>query len=136
MDSGATDHIVCSPDSLASSRPVENHTAELPNGSFAKITHVGQVIFSPNLVLDNVLCVPLFTLNLISISKLAYDSLYITIFLNQFCVVQDLRSGKMIVMGIERDGLYYLDPPKKGTCKTVKTPPYSFWHQLFGHSIA
>ena len=81
---------------------VENHNVELPNGSLATVTHVGQVVFSPNLVLDNVLCVPLFRLNLISISKLAYDSLYITIFLKQFCVIQDLRSGKMIGTGIER----------------------------------
>ncbi|KAM1751879.1 hypothetical protein ACFX11_009942 [Malus domestica] len=84
LDSGATDHIVCSPDLLTHSRPVANHTVELPNGSFAKVTHIGQIIFSPNLILDNVLCIPPFRLNLISISKLAYDSFYITIVLNHY----------------------------------------------------
>ena len=133
LDSGATYHIVCNPDFLTSLRPVENHTVQLPNGSFAKVTHVGQITFSSNLVLDNVVCVPFFTLNLISISKLAYDSLYITIFQSQFCVIQDLRSGKMIGMGLERERLYYLDPPKKGTCNTVQTSPSSFWHQRLGH---
>ncbi|CAN6541579.1 unnamed protein product [Malus baccata var. baccata] len=125
LDNGATDHIVCSSDLLTHSRPVENHTVELPNGSFAKVTHIGQIIFFPNLSLDNVLCVPPFRSNLISISKLAYDSLHITIFLSHFCVIQDLCSRKMIGTEIEQEGLYYLDPPKKGTCNNIQVPNIS-----------
>lgn len=101
LDSGATDHMVCNPNLLTQSKRVENYTVELPDGSLASVTHIGQIIFSPNFILDNVLCVPLFRLNLISISKLAWDSSCITIFLRQFCVIQDLRSGKMIGMGSE-----------------------------------
>lgn len=63
LDSGATYHIVYSPDLLTHSKPIENHTVELPNDSFATVTHIGQIIFSPNLILDNVLCVPPFRLN-------------------------------------------------------------------------
>ena len=133
LDSGATDHIVCSPSLLTHSRAVENHTVELPNGSVAKVTHIGQVVFSHNLILENVLCVPFFRLNLISISKLAYDSLYVTIFFTQFCVIQDLRSGKMIGTGTERDGLYYLDPSKKGTCNNIQVISLSLWHRRLGH---
>jgi hypothetical protein len=39
----------------------------------------------------------------------------ITVFLNQFRVIQDLRSGKMIGKGIEREGLFYLNQAKKTT---------------------
>ncbi|XP_048447677.1 uncharacterized protein LOC125480691 [Pyrus x bretschneideri] len=133
LDSGATDHIVCSPSLLTHSRAVENHTVELPDGSVAKVTHIGQVVFSHDLILENVLCVPFFRLNLISISKLAYDSLYVTIFFTQFCVIQDLHSGKMIGTGTERDGLYYLDPSKKGTCNNIQIVSPKLWHQRLGH---
>ncbi|CAN6692263.1 unnamed protein product [Malus baccata var. baccata] len=50
------------PDLLTHSREVTNHTVELPNGSLAQVTHIGQIIFSPHFMLDNVLCVPLFKL--------------------------------------------------------------------------
>lgn len=52
LDSGDTNHIVCSLKFLTSSKRVENHTVELPNGSYATVTYVGQVVFSPNLILD------------------------------------------------------------------------------------
>lgn len=121
LDSGATDHMVCSPDLLTRSKPTTNHTVELPNGSFAKVTHVGQTIFSPNFILDNVLCVPPFRLNLISISKLTSDSFCITVFLSQFCVLQDLRSGKMIGTGSERgDSTTSINPRK--ACATPFGP--------------
>ncbi|KAM2148308.1 hypothetical protein ACFX1Q_004939 [Malus domestica] len=65
----------------------EELSVELPNGSVAKVTHIGQ----------------------------------------------DLRSGKMIGTGTERDGLYYLDPSKKGTCNNIQTVSPKLWHQRLGH---
>lgn len=126
LDSTTTDHIVCSPDYLH------------PRGLLKIIRLITQRLschsypcwlncfLSLNLVLDNILCVPIFRLNLISISKLAYDSLYITIFLKQFCVIHDLCSGKMIGIGVEWDGLYYLNSSKKGTCNPIYTSPIAF----------
>ncbi|KAM1740735.1 hypothetical protein ACFX12_010944 [Malus domestica] len=77
----------------------EKLSVELPNGSVAKVTHIGQVVFSHNLIFEN-----------------------------------DLRSGKMIGTGTERDGLYYLDPSKKGTCNNIQTVSPKLWHQRLGHS--
>jgi hypothetical protein len=116
LDSGCTDHMISDQNLFTYSRPVIGRTVELLNGSITQVTHIGRVHLSSDLILDNVLCVPYFRLNLISISKLASDSSCITIFLSQFCVIQDLRSGKMIGTGIEREGLYFLDQAKKGTC--------------------
>jgi hypothetical protein len=87
LDSGCTDHMIYDQNLLTYSRLVNGRTVELPNGSIAQITHIGRVHLSPDLILDNVLCVPYFRLNLISISKLAFDSSCITIFLSQFCVI-------------------------------------------------
>jgi len=87
LDSGCMDHMIYDQNLLAYSRPVNGCTVELPNGLIAQVTHIGKVHLSPDLILDNVLCVPYFQLNLISISKLAFDSSCITIFLSQFCVI-------------------------------------------------
>lgn len=96
LDSGASDHIVYNPSLLTSLTPVDNRYVKLPYGTLALVTHIGKIIFSPNFVLHDVICVPHFYLNLISISKLASDSFYVTIFLKQFCVIHDLQSEKMI----------------------------------------
>uniref|UniRef100_A0A6N2N5W9 Uncharacterized protein n=1 Tax=Salix viminalis TaxID=40686 RepID=A0A6N2N5W9_SALVM len=52
LDSGATDHMVCDPNLLTQSKKVENHTVELPNGSYASVTHIGQSI-KPNKSISN-----------------------------------------------------------------------------------
>nr|XP_011457635.1 PREDICTED: uncharacterized protein LOC101309778 [Fragaria vesca subsp. vesca] len=83
IDSGASDHIVCNDEFLTSKRLAMNYTVRLPSGSSAQVTHIGTVIFASQLKLENVLCVPSFYLNLISVSKLARDSFYVTIFLRQ-----------------------------------------------------
>ncbi|CAL2238881.1 unnamed protein product [Prunus armeniaca] len=132
LDSGCTDHMIYDSNLFSTSRPVTNHTVELPNGSVAQVTHIGTVVLSPKLILENVLCVLYFKLNLISISKLANSSC-ITIFQNHFCIIQDLRSGMMIGTGIEREGLYYLDRGKTGTYNQAQKSSPSLWHQRLGH---
>ena len=49
-------------------------SVRLPNGDMAKVTHVGTVQVSPTLLLENVLCIPSFSCNLISICKLTQTS--------------------------------------------------------------
>jgi hypothetical protein len=132
-DSGASDHIVCNPNLLTSLKSVHNRWVKLPDGTSTHVTHIGTVSFSPHFVLHNVLCVPLFYLNLIFVSKLAFDSFCITIFLRQICVIQDLRSGKMIGTGTEKEGLYCLNYSTKGTCNAVHTNTDNLWHQRLGH---
>ena len=63
LDSGCTDHMICDQSLFTFSKAVNNRT----------VTHIGKVVLSPDLILDNVLCVPYFQLNLISISKLTLD---------------------------------------------------------------
>ena len=43
---------------------------QLPNGELAQVTHIGTVVLSSSLILKNVLCVPSFSFNLLSISSL------------------------------------------------------------------
>nr|XP_023884247.1 uncharacterized protein LOC111996488 [Quercus suber]XP_023884248.1 uncharacterized protein LOC111996488 [Quercus suber]XP_023884249.1 uncharacterized protein LOC111996488 [Quercus suber] len=67
IDTRATDHIVCSVNALSSITAITNAIVELPNGETTSITHIGTIVLSSSLTLNNVLCVPSFTFNLLSI---------------------------------------------------------------------
>ena len=107
LDSGATDHMVCSSSYLTSLLPVQGQSVKLPNGSLAPVTHIGSITFSSYLIFTNVLCVPSFHFNLISINKLSQNANCSIIFSANSCVIQDQRSRMMIGIGAERDGLYF-----------------------------
>ena len=108
MDTGATDHFVCSVDLLASITAVRQSLVQLPNGESAQVTHIGTVTLSPSLILKNVLCVPSFYFNLLSISSLTHSQPYCCIFLSAYCFIQDLIFWKTIGVGKAHDGLYLL----------------------------
>ena len=62
----------------------------LPNGDMAKVTHIGTIQISATLILENVLCIPTFSFNLISISKRTQNPTCCCIFLSHYCFIQDL----------------------------------------------
>ena len=136
LDTGATDHMVCSQNLMSSSIPVTIRHVHLPDHSLVHVTHIGTVHFSNNFILHNVLCVPSFKLNLVSIAKLTQTTLCHVTFTNNMCLVQDKCSGKTIGMGTEKAGLYYLTISKKAECfsisNTTPTNPH-LWHQRLGH---
>ena len=83
-------------------------SVRLPNVDMAKVTHIGTMKVSPTLLFENVLCIPSFSFNLISISKLTQNSSCCCLFLSQFCLIQDLQLWKMIRLGKKQGGLYTL----------------------------
>ncbi|CAN1346939.1 Retrovirus-related Pol polyprotein from transposon TNT 1-94 [Linum perenne] len=108
LDTGASDHIVCDFRLLTSHRRVSNTVVHLPNGDSALVSHIGQVVFSENLVLYNVLLVPSFSFNLVSISQLAkYEGLSV-FFHNNLCLIQAFPSLRMIGTAELHQGLYLL----------------------------
>ena len=62
-------------------------SVRLPNGDVAKVTHIGTVQLSSTLILENVLCIPTFSFNLVSISKLTQSPSCCCIFLSHYCFV-------------------------------------------------
>ena len=80
----------------------------LPNGDMAKVTHIGIVQLSSTLILHNVLCIPSFSFNLISVCKLTQHPSCCCIFLSQYYFIQDLQLWKMIGLGRNQGGLYTL----------------------------
>ena len=85
-----------------------NTFANIPNGESALVTHIGIVKVSENLVLSNVLCVPSFNFNMISVSQLAKSILCCLIFFGNLCFIQDLAHWSTIGLGKEINGLYLL----------------------------
>jgi len=149
IDSGATDHITSSPTSLVNKRkntllpPVA-----LPSGEQAPITSIGNLPLSSTITLKNVLGVPSFEVDLMSVSRITRDLHCSVTFFPYWCILQDLRTKKTIGLGKQRDGLYYLvalasekpthQPPSAATisCHLPSSQVASstaLWHRRLGH---
>lgn len=146
IDTGATDHMICSISFFTSITAKVSTTVKLPNGKFAAVTHIGTVQISAHLVLTNALCVPSFSFNLLSVSRLIRSIPCCFILFANFCFIQSLTTWMTIGLGELQDGLYYLVqnpatsssltettksvPPFSASIKTVYTDP---WHFRLGH---
>ena len=108
IDTGATDHMVHSLSCLTTITSVVNASVELPNGVLVSITHIGTVQVSHSITLTNVLCVPSFQLNLISVSKFVHSLSCCLIFIVNYCLIQAFTPWRMIGLGKLHNGLYLL----------------------------
>ena len=70
IDAGATDHMVTTTKFFTNMQLVHNVSVNLPNGQSVMVTHIGSIQLTASLLLTDVLCVPSFDFNLISVSKL------------------------------------------------------------------
>ena len=99
IDSGASSH-VCS--NLAMFReliPVTGVTVTLPNGTRVAITHTRAICITSTFILHNVLLVPDFKFNLISVSCLVKSLSCSAHFFPTCCYIQELSRGLMIGRG-------------------------------------
>lgn len=80
----------------------------IPNGTKLHVKYKGVV--KPGMVtLHDVLHVPGFQFNLISIAKLCQDDAYFVSFIDKKCLLQDLSMNKRILLGKLEKGLYIMD---------------------------
>ena len=108
IDSGANSHIACSLHSFTESKPLDNHFVTLPNHTKIRALSIGTVQLSDSLFLYNVLYIPQFHVNLLSVSALLHSSPYSLQFSNSSFIIQDLLSKKVIGRGNQLGGLYVL----------------------------
>ena len=73
INTGATDHIVHSVHLFTNFTAISSNV-ELPNGETTVVTHISFISLSATLILHNVLCVPSFSFNLLSVSQLTQSS--------------------------------------------------------------
>ena len=97
---------------------------------------------SPSLILTDVLCVPSFTFNLISVSKLTKPLNCCLIFLGDCCFIQDLAQWSMIDLSKAHNGLYLVQesgckPSTSALAAAVTSISSSdLWHSRLGHPSA
>jgi len=101
IDTGATDHMINSISLFTSITSTISTKVKPPNGQFALVTHIDTVRISAHLTLTNVLCVPSFSFNLLSVSKLIRSFNYCFLFFANYCFIQNLKTWMKIGVGRE-----------------------------------
>ena len=138
IDTGAIDHMVHSITYFTSITYTLNTHINLPNGEIALVTHIGTVKITKKLVVYNVLCVPSFSFNLISVSQLSKSIFCCLIFFGNMCFIQDLALWSTNGQGKEFNGLYLLEESKStfiyfSAVFSVHNVQPHVWHSHLGH---
>lgn len=134
IDSGATDHMCFQMNLFEKVKPLANkiHSVIVPDGRKIRVEFVGDVFLPNRLCLKEVLFVPNFHCNLISVNKLASQLNCAVIFDTNRCVLQEpLR--KRLLLGNHCKGLYYLQHPQIQNTKTHSA--HSTTSKVNGRSI-
>jgi len=147
LDSGATDHICSSLTHFTLYHQINHISVKLPNGNQVIANYSGSVFINQNHVLDNVLYIPNFTFNLLSIAKLIDNLSCVIIFYSNGCHIKDKNFLKVIRLAKMQDRLYILRVPSYQNLqiKPVKSPHITntvnftasdletLWHFWLGH---
>ena len=83
----------------------------LADGTLKKVSVIGQIPLNPQLTLHNVLYVPGFKFNLLSVGKLLADYSLCALFYLEKCLFQDLTTNLVMDSTLKADGLYKIKLP-------------------------
>jgi len=149
LDSGASDHITSSPNLLVNS--LQNSVlppVTMPSGEQAPITSTGTLPLNSVISLKNVLGVPSFKVNLMSVSRVTKGQNCSVTFFPYWCILQDLATKTAIGLGKQRGGFYYLvalaSPTPTPNCQSsaaIATKSFcshvisstELWYRRLGH---
>ena len=102
VDTGSTNHMIGNKAVFQTSTLVDDvGKVQLPTGESANISHIGKCQFSGGNFIKNVLCVPTFKFNLLSVSKLTKELKCCAEIFPDFCLFQYLSYGKVRDIGKE-----------------------------------
>ncbi|XP_019150389.1 PREDICTED: uncharacterized protein LOC109147211 [Ipomoea nil] len=110
LDSGATDHIACSIDCFDEYYDIEGDEISLPTGSRIMVRNRGSVKLGHNILLKDVMHIPSFQFNIVSVSKLLQDTSYSLIFSSGQCMIQKPH-GMTVGLAEQEKGLYLMKLP-------------------------
>ena len=137
LDTGASDHVTCLLSNFSTFNEVDNVIINLPTGHQVHATHIGSVILSAQLTLNDVLYVPDFNFNLISVSKLAANQALCLTFASDSCLIQDKHRKITIGSAKLHQGLYHMSPAilvsQATSTTTTPTDVFDLWHHRLGH---
>ncbi|KAG7582883.1 Retrotransposon Copia-like N-terminal [Arabidopsis suecica] len=139
IDSGATHHVSFDKNLFESLSDGLNNAVTLPTGMNVRIAGIGTIKLNAHITLHNVLYIPEFRINLLSISQLTRDMKSRVYFDENSCVIQDHTKEQTIGKGNQIGGLYILDTTSVLSSPTVSSPSCSvvvdsaLWHSRLGH---
>jgi hypothetical protein len=140
IDNGATDHVCAALSLFTAYRQVSSIPVKLPNGNIVTTDIVGDIDITLEITLKNVLYMPHFSFNLISVSRVAHDLECVFAFTDNMCYIQNSMQ-RMIGSGRMVNGLYYLegtqaqcDSQTGKQCNSLAIPQSALWHFRFGHT--
>ncbi|GJX03223.1 ribonuclease H-like domain-containing protein [Tanacetum coccineum] len=116
IDSMANQHLTNSTKDMFNVSDISslNLTLGHPNGTLAKVSAIGCLRLTTNVVLFDVLVVPEYNVNLMSVHKLIKDSKLFVGFDETKCYIQDLNLVKTLGTGSKAGGLYLFDVKQSG----------------------
>ena len=139
VDSGANQHYTKSDDCLDSVVDISdlNLRVDHPNGSSAKILKIGNSFLSTGIGLHDVLVVPDFNINLMSVHKVVKDNKLCVLFDENKCYFQDSMKNQIVGTGNEHGGLYVYNQKENESGKLksnmVCCISKTTWHSRLGH---
>jgi len=136
IDSGASTHISCCKSFFTSMEPCST-TIRLPNKQVFEVKTAGTIRLSEFIELKNVLYIPEFSFNLISVSALTRDLPINLSFSTNNCIIQDKFTLRKIGSAELLYGLYVFNLGNSSAVHSsicaVTNDNSSLWHQRLGH---
>lgn len=141
LDTGATDHFTCNMTCYTTHHSIEPISIILPDGSTTYASISGTVYISQSLILLDVLYVPSFKVNLISVTKLASDLHCFLTFYSDHCFIHQISNQRKIGSAKQFGGLFMLDHSSNSlpqshsmySAASVQTNSTTLWHSRLGH---
>ena len=117
VDSGASEHMVNTDEYFFEKRKLNKivHVG-MPDGSVRQVKETGSVYLGPKLILRNVLYIPAFKHNLLSVARIIQQNKLKVMFSDEKCVFQDPSSDEVVGTGRRNGGVYQLEL-SEGSCK-------------------
>ncbi|GAU31058.1 hypothetical protein TSUD_214940 [Trifolium subterraneum] len=140
IDTGATDHICNSMHWFMSyTAVIPPISVGLPNGNKILAHVIGKVKLNDDLILDKVLYLLDFNVNLLSVSRLVKGNNCVLSFENASFTIQEKDNMRKIGLAKQSDGLYFLKPCQVSQSISVHSIDTSsnnsglLWHLRLGH---
>lgn len=106
----------------------------IPNGDTIPVEGKGACSLPNGMKIGNVLYIPGFKCNLLSVSRLTNDLNCAVIFYHDFFLVQGLHEKNLIGMGKCNGGLYRMDSVVKEQKAFMTALDVEVWHKRLGHT--
>ncbi|KAF5779215.1 putative RNA-directed DNA polymerase [Helianthus annuus] len=109
-------------------------TVSHPNGTKAKVSKIGSIKLAKDVILNDVFFVPTYSVNLLSVYKLSKGNQITVVFNESTCLLQDSKSGKILVTGKQDNGLYFVNKGGNSINLCFNSLKNSnLWHSRLGH---